>query len=177
MNAVVVLNIAFVVAVVGYRGYARYIDKYVMKADPKRVTPANMYMDGVEFMPTSKNVLFGYQFKSIAGAAPVLGPIIAIKWGWLPGLLWIWFGNIFLGAILDYLALAASVRYDGRAADVVDGGSPERVLPPQLPRTVRQPAPVPARQCQRRAWVRESPQETAPEAAQARARLRPMEQQ
>ena len=70
MNSVVVLILGFIVLFIGYRVYAKYIDTKVIKADPKRATPAKMYMDGVEFMPTSKNILFGYQFKSIAGAAP-----------------------------------------------------------------------------------------------------------
>ena len=89
MNSIVVLLIGFAVAFIGYRYYAKYIDSKIIKADPKRATPATMYMDGVEFMPTSKNILFGYQFKSIAGAAPIIGPIIAIQWGWLPALIWI----------------------------------------------------------------------------------------
>jgi len=93
MNSVVVLIIGFVVFFIGYRVYAKHIDTKVMKADPKRATPAKMYMDGVEFMPTSKNILFGYQFKSIAGAAPVIGPIVAIQWGWLPAMLWLLLGR------------------------------------------------------------------------------------
>ena len=89
MNSIVVLILGFIVFFIGYRFYAGYIDSKVIKSDPKRATPAKMYMDGVEFMPTSKNILFGYQFKSIAGAAPIIGPIIAIQWGWLPALIWI----------------------------------------------------------------------------------------
>jgi Carbon starvation protein, predicted membrane protein len=89
MNSVIVLVLGFIVAFIGYRFYAKYIDTKIIKSDPNRATPAKMYMDGVEFMPTSKNILFGYQFKSIAGAAPIIGPIIAIQWGWLPALIWI----------------------------------------------------------------------------------------
>ena len=89
MNSIIVLILGFIVFFIGYRYYAKYIDSKIIKADPKRATPAKMYMDGVEFMPTSKNILFGYQFKSIAGAAPIIGPIIAIQWGWLPALIWI----------------------------------------------------------------------------------------
>ena len=89
MNSVVVVLIGLAVAFIGYRVYAKYIDTKIMKADPKKATPAKMYMDGVEFMPTSKSILFGYQFKSIAGAAPIIGPIMAIQWGWFPALIWI----------------------------------------------------------------------------------------
>ena len=74
MNAIVVLLLGLVVCFIGYRFYAKYIDTKIMQADEKRVTPAKMYMDGVEFMPTSKNILYGYQFKSIAGAGPIIGP-------------------------------------------------------------------------------------------------------
>ena len=72
-----------------------------------------MYMDGVEFMPTSKNILFGYQFKSIAGAAPVIGPIIAIQWGWLPALLWLLLGALFIGWVHDYSSAMVAMRNEG----------------------------------------------------------------
>ena len=70
MNAVYVLILGLIVVYLGYRVYAKYIDEKVIQADPKRVTPARMYMDGVEFMPTPKSILYGFQFKSIAGAGP-----------------------------------------------------------------------------------------------------------
>ncbi len=113
MNAVFVLVIGFVVAYVGYRYYARYIDSKIIKADAKRATPAKMYMDGVEFMPTSRNILFGYQFKSIAGAAPIIGPIIAIQWGWLPALVWILVGAFFMGWVQDYSSAMMAMRNEG----------------------------------------------------------------
>jgi carbon starvation protein len=113
MNAVFIILGALVVAVGGYRWYAGYIDKKVLQADPDKVTPAKMYMDGVDFMPTSKYVLFGYQFKSIAGAAPVVGAIVALQWGWLPALLWLFGGVLFIGWLHDYISGMASVRTDG----------------------------------------------------------------
>jgi carbon starvation protein len=113
MNAAFVILGALAVAVGGYRWYAGHIDRNVVEADPHRVTPARMYMDGVDFMPTSKNVLFGYQFKSIAGASPVVGAIIALQWGWLPALLWLLLGVLFIGWVHDYLAGMASLRNDG----------------------------------------------------------------
>ena len=94
-------------------GTAGHVDRNVVQADPQRVTPAKMYMDGVDFMPTSKNVLFGYQFKSIAGAAPVVGAIIALQWGWLPALLWLLGGTVLIGWLHDYLSGMASLRNDG----------------------------------------------------------------
>jgi carbon starvation protein CstA len=82
MNSVIVLILGFIVAILGYRVYAKYIDTKIIKSDPKRATPAKMYMDGVEFMPTNKNILFGYQFKSIAGAAPIIGAAPAMDLNW-----------------------------------------------------------------------------------------------
>jgi carbon starvation protein len=113
MNAAFVILGALAVAVGGYRWYAGFIDRHVVEADPNKVTPARMYMDGVDFMPTSKNVLFGYQFKSIAGAAPVVGAIIALQWGWLPALLWLFGGVVLIGWLHDYLSGMASLRNDG----------------------------------------------------------------
>src|SRR5512137_1600098 len=110
MNSVVFLLLGFAAAIFGYRVYAKMIDSKVIKADPKRATPAKMYMDGVEFMPTSRNILFGYQFKSIAGAAPIIGPIIAIQWGWLPALVWILMGAFFIGWVQDYSSSMIAMR-------------------------------------------------------------------
>jgi carbon starvation protein len=113
MNSVVVIIIGFIVFFIGYRFYSKYVDTKIVKSDPKRATPAKMYMDGVEFMPTSKNILFGYQFKSIAGAAPVIGPILAIQWGWLPALLWILLGTLFIGWVHDYSSAVVAMRNEG----------------------------------------------------------------
>jgi carbon starvation protein len=113
MNSIVVLILGFIVFFIGYRIYAKYVDTKIMKADPKRATPAKMYMDGVEFMPTSKNILFGYQFKSIAGAAPVIGPIVAIQWGWLPAMLWLLLGALFIGWVHDYSSALVPMRREG----------------------------------------------------------------
>ena len=93
----------------------KWLERRLVRADPSRETPAVRLRDGVDFVPTSRAVLFGHHFASIAGAAPIIGPVIALVWGWLPGLLWVWFGNIFVGAIHDYLSLMASVRHDGHS--------------------------------------------------------------
>ncbi len=113
MYAIFVILGALAVAYGGYRWYAGYVDREVIQADPNKVTPAKMYMDGVDFMPTSKYVLFGYQFKSIAGAGPVVGAIIALQWGWLPALLWLFLGVLFIGWVHDYVAGMTSMRCDG----------------------------------------------------------------
>ena len=113
MNAAFAILAALAVAVGGYRWYAGYVDRKVLQVDAQRVTPAKMYMDGVDFMPTSKNVLFGYQFKSIAGAAPVIGAIVALQWGWLPALLWLFLGVAFIGWLHDYISGMVSLRNEG----------------------------------------------------------------
>ena len=113
MNSVYVIIIGFIVFFIGYRFYSKYVDTKIVKSDPKRATPAKMFMDGVEFMPTSKNILFGYQFKSIAGAAPVIGPILAIQWGWLPCLLWLCLGALFIGWVHDYSSAVVAMRNEG----------------------------------------------------------------
>ncbi len=92
------------------------IDRDVMKCDPSRATPANVYMDGVEYFPTNKFVLFGFQFKSIAGLSPVVGAITAaLLWGWLPALIWILVGNIFIGWVQDYFSCMVSMRNEGKS--------------------------------------------------------------
>lgn len=113
MNAAFIILGALAVAIGGYRWYAGYIDRKVVESDPNKVTPAKMFMDGVDFMPTSKNVLFGYQFKSIAGAGPVVGAIIALQWGWLPALLWLFLGVLFIGWVHDYISGIVAMRSDG----------------------------------------------------------------
>ena len=114
MNSVYVLIIWAVVWIIGYFFYAKWVDRRVWAVDPKRATPAKMYMDGVDFMPAKKTVLYGFQLNSIAGAAPILGPIIALQWGWLPAILWLCFGVFFIGWIHDYSSCMLSVRNDGQ---------------------------------------------------------------
>jgi carbon starvation protein len=100
--------------------YARRVDRNVIQADAKRATPAKMYMDGVDFMPTSKNVLYGYHFKSIAAAGPIVGPITAANiWGWGPSLLWLVIGVSLIGWASDYSAIMVAVRNDGNSLSAI----------------------------------------------------------
>ncbi|MDI6654624.1 MAG: 2-dehydropantoate 2-reductase, partial [Candidatus Hydrothermarchaeota archaeon] len=98
-----------------YHLYAKWFDQKIIQVDPEKSTPARTYLDGVEFFPTNKNILFGFQFKGIAGLSPVVGPIVAIMWGWLPALLWILLGNIFIGWVQDYMSAMVSVRNEGQS--------------------------------------------------------------
>ncbi|MDL1956266.1 MAG: carbon starvation protein A [Candidatus Desulfofervidus auxilii] len=97
-----------------YRFYGLYLQKKIVQPS-ENPTPAVRLRDDVDFVPANKYVLFGHHFASIAGAAPIVGPVIALAWGWLPALLWVWLGNIFIGAVHDYLSLMSSVRYDGHS--------------------------------------------------------------
>ena len=113
MNSLWVLVWWIAILVLGYWVYARWASRRVFEADPDRATPAKMYMDGVDFMPANKNVLFGFQLNSIAGAAPIIGPIVALQWGWLPALLWLGLGVLFIGWLHDYSSAMVSIRNDG----------------------------------------------------------------
>jgi carbon starvation protein len=113
MNSLVALILAIVWVILIYQTYGRYVDRKIVKSDPDKTTPATMYMDGVDFMPTSKNVLFGFQFKSICGMGPIVGAIIAVHWGWFPAFLYLLLGVAFLGWIHDYTAAQVSIRKEG----------------------------------------------------------------
>jgi carbon starvation protein len=113
MNSLIVLILTALGIGIGYGIYARNIDKNIVEPNPDKATPAKMYMDGVDFTPASRNVLFGYQFKSVAALAPLTGPIIAVQWGWLPALLWIILGVFFIGWVQDYGAMIMGVRREG----------------------------------------------------------------
>lgn len=114
---VVIVGVAVYIAL--YFFYGKKLETDVVKADDGLETPANRLYDGVDYIPAKAPVLFGHHFASVAGAAPIIGPVIAMAWGWVPALAWIWFGNIFIGAVHDYLAIMASVRYDGKSIQFV----------------------------------------------------------
>jgi carbon starvation protein len=114
MNSLWVLLFWCVILVLGYWVYARHVAKNVFEVDPNRATPAKMYMDGVDFMPANKNVLYGFQLNSIAGAAPIIGPIVALQWGWVPALLWLGLGVFFIGWLHDFSSAMVSIRSDGQ---------------------------------------------------------------
>ena len=114
MNAIVVLILAALGIGIGYGIYAKRIDKSIIEPDPDKTTPAKMYMDGVDFTPAGRNVLFGYQFKSVAALGPIVGPIVAVRWGWLPALVWVILGTFFIGWVQDYSSIIIGVREDGQ---------------------------------------------------------------
>ncbi|MGB7622737.1 MAG: carbon starvation CstA family protein [Terriglobia bacterium] len=120
MNAAIIALLGGFMIYLAYNLYARRIDRDIIKPDAKKATPAKMYMDGVDFMPTSRGVLYGYHFKSIAAAGPIVGVITAVNlWGWFPSILWLIIGVTFLGWASDYSAIMVAVRNDGNSLSAI----------------------------------------------------------
>jgi carbon starvation protein len=100
---------------IAYRYYSLFIADKVFGLDPRRQTPAWAHNDGLDYVPTNKFVLYGHHFAAIAGAGPLVGPVLAAQMGYLPGLLWILAGVVFAGAVQDFIVLFISTRRDGRS--------------------------------------------------------------
>ena len=115
MSGILVAIIGIVVLALGYRYYSKFVAEKIFKLDPNYVTPAHKYKDGVDFVPTNKFVLWGHHFTSVAGAAPILGPAIAVYWGWIPAFLWVILGTVFAAGVHDFGTLVLSVRHKGQS--------------------------------------------------------------
>ncbi|MED5547514.1 MAG: carbon starvation CstA family protein [Pseudomonadota bacterium] len=115
VNALWIVVAAISSFLVGYRYYALYIARHVIKLDPRRATPAHTRADGLDYVATDKRVLFGHHFAAIAGAGPLVGPVLAAQMGYLPGTLWIIFGVVLAGAVQDFMVLFISMRRDGKS--------------------------------------------------------------
>src|SRR6476646_3954519 len=115
MNAAYWMLTALAVLAVAYRYYSAFIAARVLALDDARVTPAHTHNDGQNFHPTNKWVLFGHHFAAIAGAGPLIGPVLAAQFGFLPGYTWILFGVVLGGAVHDFVILVASTRRNGRS--------------------------------------------------------------
>jgi carbon starvation protein len=115
INALWIVTAAVSIYLIAYRFYALYIAKNVMQLDGNRLTPAVRLNDGLDYVPTHKNVLFGHHFAAIAGAGPLVGPVLAAQMGYLPGLLWLLVGVVLAGAVQDFMVLFISVRRNGRS--------------------------------------------------------------
>jgi carbon starvation protein len=115
INAVWIVAAAVCTYLIAYRFYSRYIANRVLALDPKRQTPAYKFNDGLDYVPTNRFVLFGHHFAAIAGAGPLVGPVLAAQMGYLPGMLWILAGVVFAGAVQDFMVLFISMRRDGRS--------------------------------------------------------------
>ncbi|ABD70168.1 carbon starvation protein CstA [Rhodoferax ferrireducens T118] len=115
INALWIITAAVAIYLVAYRYYSLFIAEKVLQIDPTRATPAVRHNDGLDFVPTNKYVLFGHHFAAIAGAGPLVGPVLAAQMGYLPGTLWIIVGVVLAGAVQDFMVLFVSMRRDGRS--------------------------------------------------------------
>jgi carbon starvation protein len=115
INAMWVLTASVCVYLIGYRFYSLYIADKVLKVNATRMTPAFRHNDGLDYVPTNKVILFGHHFAAIAGAGPLVGPVLAAQMGYLPSMLWILIGVVLAGAVQDYMVLFVSTRRDGRS--------------------------------------------------------------
>ena len=107
--------------IVAYHTYGRWLGKSIFQLSAKAVCPSLAMEDGVDYVPTSKGVVFGHHFTSIAGTGPIVGPAIAVMWGWVPALVWVVLGSIFIGAVHDFGALVVSLRHQGQTLGDVAG--------------------------------------------------------
>ncbi len=115
MNSIVLLVIGLTGMMTGWFFYSKFIAKRIYQLDDNFLTPAHEFRDGVDYVPTNRYVLWGHHFTSVAGAAPIVGPAIAVIWGWGPAFLWVVLGTIFFAGVHDFGALWASVRNKGRS--------------------------------------------------------------
>ncbi|HIE43488.1 MAG TPA: carbon starvation protein A [Candidatus Omnitrophica bacterium] len=115
MNSLVLVILTFSGFIVAYHTYGRFLSKKIFNLKRSHRTPSCEFQDGVDYVPTRKEVLFGHHFTSIAGLGPILGPAIGVIWGWVPAILWIFLGSIFKGAVHDFGSLVASIRNRGKS--------------------------------------------------------------
>ena len=122
MVSVLVLVGAILVSfTIAYLTYGKYLSQFV-ELDKAAETPAHKYEDGQEYVPAKKPVLLGHHYSSIAGGAPIVGPITAgVVWGWVPALLWIAIGNPLMGAVHDFVSLSGSLRHEGKSIGYIIG--------------------------------------------------------
>src|SRR5699024_1549975 len=119
LNGILVAIIGIVVLALGYRYYSKFIAEKIFRLDPNFVTPAHEFEDGVDFVPTNKFVLWGHHFTSVAGAAPLLVPAIAVYCGWIPAFLCVILGTVFAAWVHDFGTLVLSVRNKGQSVGTI----------------------------------------------------------
>jgi len=121
MNSLFIALISAVLYIVAYNTYGRFLARKIFRVDPQAKCPSETHHDGIDFVATDKTVLFGHHFTSIAGTGPIVGPAIAIIWGWVPALVWILVGSIFMGAVHDFGSMMISLRHEGRTIGDIAG--------------------------------------------------------
>ena len=119
MNSAILTISCILFFLAGYKFYSKYLSEKIFELSNDEKTPAHNYRDNIDYVPTNKHILFGHHFTSIAGAAPIIGPCIAVYWGWLPAILWVVLGTVFMGATHDFSALVVSLKEKGKSiADI-----------------------------------------------------------
>lgn len=119
MNSIVLIVISILGYLLAYRLYGGYLANKIFKLNNKNEVPSKKFRDGVDFVPTKKNIVFGHHFTTIAGVGPIVGPAIGVIWGWLPAFLWVFLGSIFMGAVHDFSTMVISARNNGKSiADI-----------------------------------------------------------
>jgi len=121
MQVLLIALLAGVGYLIAYHTYGKWLGHKIFSLSAKRVCPSTKLEDGLDYVPTDKNVVFGHHFTSIAGTGPIVGPAIAIMWGWLPALLWVLFGSILIGAVHDFGSLVVSLRNNGQTVGDIAG--------------------------------------------------------
>lgn len=115
MSSLLLVVVAFVGFIIAYNTYGRFLGRRIFELAAGNVTPAVKKNDGVDYVPTRREILFGHHFTSIAGTGPIVGPAIGVIWGWVPAVLWVVLGSIFMGAVQDFGALVISARKEGKS--------------------------------------------------------------
>ncbi len=119
MDALVLMVVCFAGYFVAYHTYGKFLGRRIFQLRPDAAVPSRQFNDGVDFVPTRKGILFGHHFTSIAGTGPIVGPAIGIIWGWLPAVLWVTLGCIFMGAVHDFGTLVVSLRNEGKSVSEI----------------------------------------------------------
>ncbi|MFL2860053.1 MAG: carbon starvation protein A [Pontiellaceae bacterium] len=121
MSSFVLAILSGLLYLAAYHSYGRFLARKIFQINPRKACPSETEQDGIDYVPTPRSVLFGHHFTSIAGTGPIVGPAIAIIWGWLPALLWVLIGSIFMGAVHDFGSMMISLRHQGKTIGAIAG--------------------------------------------------------
>ena len=121
MSTLLIALASFFGFIIAYHTYGKWLGSKIFELDDQRVVPSISQQDGVDFVPTNCSIVFGHHFTSIAGTGPIVGPALAVFWGWLPALIWVLLGSIFIGAVHDLGALVVSLRHNGQTIGEIAG--------------------------------------------------------
>ncbi|MBT5954624.1 carbon starvation protein A [bacterium] len=121
MNALLLMVLIFLGYILAYFTYGKWLGSKIFQLNASNRVPSSEFEDGIDYVPTKKSILFGHHFTSIAGTGPIVGPAIGVIWGWVPAVIWVFFGSIFMGAVHDFSALVISMRNKGKSISEITG--------------------------------------------------------